>query len=1009
MKLTDLFLNRWLYKDTSQNLETEDSTFVSADSTTPDPSPIASGGAAQDINTGNVTINGGQLTPGTYPVTTLDIANWGWGQTCAFSSTGSAVVSWGAGDFKSASGTTYPITASNTGTMTGKNYIYFNINTPGTYQVTPIPGDSVGIGKVLVAVAQNSTSGNATWNLNEAQQIVGDNILANTIDATKITTGQLIVGTNVGQGTAVTSGGVTTIIGDTVTTGYVNALNVTAQYVVASISISSPSISGGSISIGSGNNIFKADSNGIYLGNAVFASAPFRVDMGGNLTATLITITGGTINYGKTSFTDSTHAGYYISSSGIYMGSVSDTTKLKYDIGTGTFDFIGTISGRSTATIAGAINSSGNLINNIVNSQFDTSTKQILSDFTFGSSGALRMNTDANNGLWISSTGILGKTSGVTTFAIDTSGNASFRGTVVVTGTSSGYSNFSDKPTLGTLAGLSSVGASNCDSTIISGGKIITGLLTASNIQAGTLTVGDGTSNTIAITINQSTAGGGGTTSAFLKWSGGSKIWSDTSNYIGYNAIGGYHYFYTNNNENVVIIDGNQTIFNYGISCRGPFNVGTSSVAQNARVTGNLYINPSTATTQYLVGTTNSIYYYSGNYHYFESNGVEELKISSSGVSISNNGLYLAQLTSDGSVSVGQDGAMYYNTSLVAVRARVGGSWISLGSGGGSGTVTQVNASGSNGVTVSGVPFSTSGTIAISLGAITPTTGTFSGNVTTTANMRVATGLTTGASYFFGSATYPNEIFASDSGSFIFNSIYGGTYYWNIYNGVGTKVQAMALSNSTLTLTYPITSSSTYASSFSGAVNFNNSSNGCSFAAGVQFNNGFTVASGVTITFGATTTHIGNIVPNAANTYFLGSTTNYYSAIYTNSIGARGTTPFIGTTSNMFSQAYISNLGDSTHKCVIKGSITACPLPVTENALEKLDATVHTRTPTRKVDYGNDIAYLDVPDAPAEMKKYYEAIGDDPAGDDIEITKTVGFLYSCIKEMLARIKVLEGK
>lgn len=48
----------------------------------------------------------------------------------------------------------------------------------------------------------------------------------------------------------------------------------------------------GSISIGSGDNIFKADSNGIYLGNATFASAPFRVNMSGALTATNATITG---------------------------------------------------------------------------------------------------------------------------------------------------------------------------------------------------------------------------------------------------------------------------------------------------------------------------------------------------------------------------------------------------------------------------------------------------------------------------------------------------------------------------------------------------------------------------------------------------------------------------------------------------------------------------------------------------------------------------------------------
>ena len=53
----------------------------------------------------------------------------------------------------------------------------------------------------------------------------------------------------------------------------------------------------GSIAIGSGNNIFKADSNGIYLGNATFASAPFRVTMAGAVTASNITITGGTIQW----------------------------------------------------------------------------------------------------------------------------------------------------------------------------------------------------------------------------------------------------------------------------------------------------------------------------------------------------------------------------------------------------------------------------------------------------------------------------------------------------------------------------------------------------------------------------------------------------------------------------------------------------------------------------------------------------------------------------------------
>lgn len=67
---------------------------------------------------------------------------------------------------------------------------------------------------------------------------------------------------------------------------------ITAGSVVAGISISSPVISGGQITIGSGNNVVKADSNGLYAGNASFASAPFKVDMAGAVTATNITLTG---------------------------------------------------------------------------------------------------------------------------------------------------------------------------------------------------------------------------------------------------------------------------------------------------------------------------------------------------------------------------------------------------------------------------------------------------------------------------------------------------------------------------------------------------------------------------------------------------------------------------------------------------------------------------------------------------------------------------------------------
>jgi hypothetical protein len=67
-------------------------------------------------------------------------------------------------------------------------------------------------------------------------------------------------------------------------------------------------LSGGTISIGSGNSIFKADSNGIYLGNATFGSAPFRVTPNGELTATSATISG-TINASGGNFSGFVTAG----------------------------------------------------------------------------------------------------------------------------------------------------------------------------------------------------------------------------------------------------------------------------------------------------------------------------------------------------------------------------------------------------------------------------------------------------------------------------------------------------------------------------------------------------------------------------------------------------------------------------------------------------------------------------------------------------------------------------
>lgn len=85
----------------------------------------------------------------------------------------------------------------------------------------------------------------------------------------------------------------------------VNAVDISANSIVAG------SLSGIHMTIGSGDNVFNADASGIYLGNALFASAPFSVDMAGNLVATSATISGDiSMTSGSISWASITGPGY---------------------------------------------------------------------------------------------------------------------------------------------------------------------------------------------------------------------------------------------------------------------------------------------------------------------------------------------------------------------------------------------------------------------------------------------------------------------------------------------------------------------------------------------------------------------------------------------------------------------------------------------------------------------------------------------------------------------------
>lgn len=154
------------------------------------------------------------------------------------------------------------------------------------------------------------------------------------------------------------------------------------------------------LQVGVGATAFKVDKSGMWLGGNLFSEAPFRVDMLGNVTANSILING-----------------------------------LGGDI------------------IAGAINGDGDFVNELISVSLNTLSKEILGEFEFTGSGALAMATDANNGVWISPTGILGKKAGATTFAVATNGDATFGGTLVAASGTFGTI------TSGTISGVTITGA----------------------------------------------------------------------------------------------------------------------------------------------------------------------------------------------------------------------------------------------------------------------------------------------------------------------------------------------------------------------------------------------------------------------------------------------------------------------------------------------------------------------------------------------------------------------
>ncbi len=134
------------------------------------------------------------------------------------------------------------------------------------------------------------------------------------------------------------------------------------------------------LQVGKGSKVLRVDQQGLWLGAETFAAAPFSVDMLGNVVATSLS-----------------------------LGSLSGTLD---DIADGTIYNKTTVNEALGASYAyGGLNSSGEIIKGFLNSQLSAKTLPA-------------------NGVRVDSSGIYGRSGSVTTFYIDSVGNAYFTGSI---------------------------------------------------------------------------------------------------------------------------------------------------------------------------------------------------------------------------------------------------------------------------------------------------------------------------------------------------------------------------------------------------------------------------------------------------------------------------------------------------------------------------------------------------------------------------------------------------
>jgi hypothetical protein len=236
-----------------------------------------------------------------------------------------------------------------------------------------------------------------------------------------------------------------------------------------------------------------------------------------------------------------------------------------------------------------------NIATGLRSSTFDTETRTINSNYTFQPLGAISIGDYATgNGIRISPAGIIGIHGGVTKFTLSSNGDFITSGFIQVGGAAADVNGAITLISPGKiLLSGSSVLSSwlSADATLIDGGKIYAG----SQITAGTgnnVGVLSGSDGTYRIWAGNATAGsapfrvtqGGDVTATSahitgditldnngdqgtgtkLRWTGGTRIWSDSSNNMGINSVGtGGMYLYVDSAQTAYFGTGNINFYQH--------------------------------------------------------------------------------------------------------------------------------------------------------------------------------------------------------------------------------------------------------------------------------------------------------------------------------------------------------------------------------------------------------------------------------------------------------------